>query len=511
MFADVPQPATIMILPQLFLADLPSEAVLTPQLIRDACIAVKRNRANWLAQRRTQELVELVAFAAERWMQPDSGFRRIALEQGAADTGFSPATLGRGLDALFRQLTPENLQALLMQDLGDARRLDEFAAPATELRQGRMAFARGPEMLVHIAAGNLPNSALFSLVLGILTRSAQFMKLPRSGNLIPRLFAHSLADLEPKLGSCLELAVWPGGQESLEAALFHEADCVTAQGSDETLRSIAPRLRHGCRWIPHGHRLSFGFIGSDQLSSYQAPRLAHRAAADITAWNQLGCLSPHVFYVEDRGSVSAEGFAEFLAAALAEREAAEPRGPLPVEIAAEIAGRRSLHELRQAHHRITREEAKTVPRGAFFDSVADRVSDTMLLGGVAWYLADTHGGLLPLLPMAVLGASLIISYERAKAEALGFNAKGGVMERAERVILLGLGLLFPVLLIPVLWIMLVLTIVTAVQRFVKVWRQASQERAVVAPTRRASRRRAARANRAGSSQWRQNLQARRRR
>jgi CDP-diacylglycerol--glycerol-3-phosphate 3-phosphatidyltransferase len=135
----------------------------------------------------------------------------------------------------------------------------------------------------------------------------------------------------------------------------------------------------------------------------------------------------------------------------------------------------------------------------------------MLLGGVAWYLADTYGGLMPLLPMAVLGASLIISYERAKAEALGFNAKGGVMERAERVILLGLGLLFPVLLIPVLWVMLVLTIVTAVQRFAKVWRQASQERPVVAPTRRASRLRAARATRAGSSQWRQNLQARRRR
>ena len=151
------------------------------------------------------------------------------------------------------------------------------------------------------------------------------------------------------------------------------------------------------------------------------------------------------------------------------------------------------------------------PRGAFFDSVADRVSDTMLLGGVAWYLADTHGGLMPLLPMAVLGASLIISYERAKAEALGFNAKGGVMERAERVILLGLGLLFPVLLIPILWVMLVLTIVTAIQRFAKVWSQASQERPTVAPTRRASRRRAARATRAGSSQWRQNLQARRRR
>ena len=90
------------------------------------------------------------------------------------------------------------------------------------------------------------------------------------------------------------------------------------------------------------------------------------------------------------------------------------------------------------------------PRGSFFDSVADRVSDTLLLGGVAWYLATTQPGLMPLLPMAVLGASLIISYERAKAESLGFNAKGGVMERAERIIALGLGLLFEVLLVPVL-------------------------------------------------------------
>ena len=113
------------------------------------------------------------------------------------------------------------------------------------------------------------------------------------------------------------------------------------------------------------------------------------------------------------------------------------------------------------------------PRGAFFDSVADRVSDAMLLGGVAWYLAGTHGGLMPLLPMAVLGASLIISYERAKAEALGFNAKGGVMERAERVILLCVGLLFESLLVPVLWVMLVLVTITAVQRFIKVWKQAA--------------------------------------
>jgi CDP-diacylglycerol--glycerol-3-phosphate 3-phosphatidyltransferase len=113
-------------------------------------------------------------------------------------------------------------------------------------------------------------------------------------------------------------------------------------------------------------------------------------------------------------------------------------------------------------------------RGAFFDSVADRVTDALVLGGTAWYLQARHHGQAAMLPFAVLGASMLISYERAKAESLGFNAKGGLMERAERIILLCVGLAFSVVLVPVLWVMLALTLVTAVQRFVKVWRQASQ-------------------------------------
>ncbi len=112
-------------------------------------------------------------------------------------------------------------------------------------------------------------------------------------------------------------------------------------------------------------------------------------------------------------------------------------------------------------------------RGAFFDSVIDRVADSLLFGGVAWYFASEESAHTALLPMAVLAMSSVISYQRAKAESLGLNAKGGLMERAERIILLCLGLLFPVLLLPIMWLMLVLVSVTAVQRFVKVWRQAA--------------------------------------
>ena len=113
------------------------------------------------------------------------------------------------------------------------------------------------------------------------------------------------------------------------------------------------------------------------------------------------------------------------------------------------------------------------PRGAFFDSVVDRVSDTLVLGGLAWYLASTHSPHTAILPLAILGASNLVSYERARAESLGFTARGGLMERAERMIAIGLGLLFSVILIPMLWLMLGLTVLTAVQRFAMVWGQAS--------------------------------------
>jgi CDP-diacylglycerol--glycerol-3-phosphate 3-phosphatidyltransferase len=112
-------------------------------------------------------------------------------------------------------------------------------------------------------------------------------------------------------------------------------------------------------------------------------------------------------------------------------------------------------------------------RGAFFDSVVDRVTDSLLFGGVAWYFASNESAHMAILPLAVAAMSSVISYERAKAESLGLQAKGGLMERAERIILLCIGLLFPVILVAVMWTMLALVSLTAVQRFVKVWKQAA--------------------------------------
>ncbi len=145
-------------------------------------------------------------------------------------------------------------------------------------------------------------------------------------------------------------------------------------------------------------------------------------------------------------------------------------------------------------------------RGAFFDSVTDRVADAVILGGVAWYLVSAHPGHLVLLPFAVLAATSLVSYQRAKAESLGIVAKGGLMERAERMILLGIGFLSTSFLVPVLWVMLALTVATAVGRFVKVWRLAEAPVLGVSPRRhrrtRTTVRVGGRSSSASPSRWR---------
>jgi hypothetical protein len=338
-----------MNLPNYFLADLPPEATLSPALISEACVTLKRNRETYLRQRTTEQIIRVLVEVAAGWLEPENPFRKLALAHGPTQLDFSRPTLERGLDAFWRQFTIENFHALLEQEFGEVRRLDDLVASETERAGDRAAIATGPELLVHIAAGNIPNSTLMSMVLGLLTRSAQFVKCAQGTALLPRLLAHSIHDYDSKLATCVEVAEWRGGHASLEEALFAEADCVTATGRDETLKVIREKLPAGVRFVGYGHRVSFGYVASEVLTPLHAKKIVGRAADDVVAWDQLGCLSPHVFYVQSGGVMSPIQFAEQLAAELSRREASEPRGRISAESAATIASRRAIYEIRAAH------------------------------------------------------------------------------------------------------------------------------------------------------------------
>src|SRR5205807_6237356 len=128
---------------------------------------------------------------AESWLDAHYRFRQLALQLGPQTSGFSVATFSAGLDAFFRQLTADNLHALLQQELGHVHRLDRFVATAGEHKAQRTALASGPRLLVHIAAGDMRSPTAISVVLGLLVRSGQLVSCATGADLLPRLSAHS--------------------------------------------------------------------------------------------------------------------------------------------------------------------------------------------------------------------------------------------------------------------------------------------------------------------------------
>ena len=122
--------------------------------------------------------------------------------------------------------------------------------------------------------------------------------------------------------------------------------------------------------------------------------------------------------------------------------------------------------------RYSRMSGKGTLFGAFLDSTLDRIEEGIVLTAIAWYFADTGDEIAAAACVFVTLGSLMVSYTRARAEALGVECKVGLASRPVRVVVLSIGLVFAKgaglfdveLLAPAIYAMGVLTAITVVQR-----------------------------------------------
>jgi CDP-diacylglycerol--glycerol-3-phosphate 3-phosphatidyltransferase len=122
--------------------------------------------------------------------------------------------------------------------------------------------------------------------------------------------------------------------------------------------------------------------------------------------------------------------------------------------------------------RYSRMSGKGTQFGAFLDSTLDRIEEGVVLAAVAWYFADSGDAVAAAMCVVAVLGSLMVSYTRARAEALGIECKVGIATRPVRVVILSVGLVFAKgaglgdfeLLAPAVYVIAALTAVTAVQR-----------------------------------------------
>ena len=129
---------------------------------------------------------------------------------------------------------------------------------------------------------------------------------------------------------------------------------------------------------------------------------------------------------------------------------------------------------------LARSSGRSYPYGAFLDSTLDRYSEGAIYIGLAAYFASTTGPLqrwLLLSTVAALAGSFLVSYVRARAQSLGFTCESGLFARPERVVATVVGLIFGgVVLYVLVFLLAILTNLTALQRIREVWLQGRAQR-----------------------------------
>ncbi|HEX7117295.1 MAG TPA: acyl-CoA reductase [Longimicrobiales bacterium] len=313
--------------------------VLAPGVLGRLLDGLRRARAEWLADRPVMEIVRAVDAAARRLLDPRDPVRRLAEQALPAVTGYSPPMVRLVLDRMAADWRSDALDRLLRAELGDPGVLDGFRAARGgdgKGAPGTLVHAVGPELAFHVFAGNVPGVAVTSLVRTLVVKAATLGKTASGDPLLPALFARTLAEAEPRLGACLAVTYWPGGSAGIEREALDAADTVVVYGGEDVVESLRARASAGSRLVEHGPRLSFAIVARESLAPDAATATAASTARAVAAFDQQGCVSPHVVYVEDGGAMSPRDFAAALAEAMRVVERELPRGRLTTAEAAAI-------------------------------------------------------------------------------------------------------------------------------------------------------------------------------
>lgn len=119
---------------------------------------------------------------------------------------------------------------------------------------------------------------------------------------------------------------------------------------------------------------------------------------------------------------------------------------------------------------LARQAGRPTKFGAFLDSVLDRISESAVLLGIAWWYMQQGDAIAQIVTYVAIVGSLLVSYTRARAEGVGAECKVGLLTRVERCLILILALLFK-LTTPAMWLLAIGTMGTSIHRILYVYRQ----------------------------------------
>lgn len=211
------------------------------QRVRDASRA-------YLKTLTVAQIIAIIERAVARLLDRDDPWRRKMEDLLPLVTGYDAEMVRLGLTGYLKTFRGPELRKFISEDFANPQILDDFLP----MPKGGFAKAFGPDLLVHIWAGNVPGLPLWSLISGLLVKAGNVGKVSSAEPLFAGWFAELLAEVDPGLADCFAVLWWKGGDDAPERVLFKQADVVLAYGGNDALEDIRTRVPVTTRYLQIG-------------------------------------------------------------------------------------------------------------------------------------------------------------------------------------------------------------------------------------------------------------------
>jgi len=306
--------------------------------IKELTKTITDNRNKYLKKLTVNEIMAVIAEAAQKWTDPDYHLRRIAEQVIPKVTGYDANQFALELKTFIRLFRKKELQRFVNNELGqNGAILDDFQPNLS----GGFSKFYGPDLIFQVFSGNVPGIQLWTIIMGLLVKSPMLGKTSFAEPIMPALFIQTLAEIDPKLASTIAVLPWRSGHD-VENLCLDLADTVIVCGGQEAVEAIKNKAPVNTNVLSYGYKIGLAVVGQEALTVDRHLQVVRGLAEDIATYDQQSCLAPQSVFIERGGAITPQEFAGLLANELMNYQIKYPRAAI------QEADQFAIEKMRQA-------------------------------------------------------------------------------------------------------------------------------------------------------------------
>ncbi|MBS5824156.1 MAG: aldehyde dehydrogenase family protein [Clostridium argentinense] len=297
---------------------------------------ILREKSKELSNIPIDKILYILEKTAYKLCDKDGQYYKEIMEKMPKLIGYSPSMVNIAMDAFKEMLSVSSLK-LRLKSFGDYHCLDTF----TKDKYAKTTRAVPIGSVLHIAAGNIFLGAIDSLIIGIITKNINILKVSSQDFLFPTLFYRALeeVDKEKTIISYIAITYWKSSNKVLDKIAKNSFDAILLFGGEEAVKNYKNGLSINTQLYTFGPKISFGVVCKD-LNNDELREAAKGFAEDIVLWEQRACTSCQNIFIENSDKVKI--FIEYLYEALEEKGQEFPQSELDIDSAVEIRKKREI-------------------------------------------------------------------------------------------------------------------------------------------------------------------------